>query len=152
MSASRRRSLNVLAALASEAAQPSPSLFNLRDLVLLGLQSNNRQTVLATLRLLNVILHRHHSFARALIHTVPSQPTRQRPVGAFNAELEQLLSLGTSLLSESTLDESYENYVADATGILESRLCLPISTAEADDDKHPPQQLQHNCARPPRMR
>lgn len=137
MSASRRKSLNVLAALASEAAQPSPSLFNLRDLALLGLQSSNRQTVLATLRLLNAVLQRHHPFARALIHTLPSQPAHQRSVGAFNAELEQLLGLATSLINESTFNDSYDNYVADATWILESRLCLPVSTADDAEDAVP---------------
>lgn len=145
MSASRRKSLNVLAALASEAAQPSPSLFNLRDLALLGLQSSNRQTVLATLRLLNVVLQRHHPFARSLIHTLPRQPAQQRPIGAFNAELEQLLSLGMSLINEPTFNESYDNYVADATWVLESRLCLPISTADDTEDAIPlPLQLQQD--------
>ncbi|KAJ5659941.1 hypothetical protein N7507_006392 [Penicillium longicatenatum] len=144
MSASRRKSLIVLAALASEAAQPSPSLFNLRDLALMGLQSTNRQTVLATLRLLNVVLQRHHPFARALIHTVSSQPAQQRSVGAFNAELEQLLGLGTSVIDEPTLNESYDNYVSDATWVLESRLCLPVSAEEAEDDIPLPQQLQQD--------
>ncbi|KAJ5637765.1 hypothetical protein N7490_007644 [Penicillium lividum] len=144
MSASRRKSLNVLAALASEAAQPSPSLFNLRDLALLGLQSTNRQTVLATLRLLNVVLQRHHPFARALIHTVPYQPAQQRSVGAFNAELEQLLGLGTSLIDEPSLNESYDDYVADATWVLESRLCLPVSVEDAEDDIPLPMQLQQD--------
>lgn len=144
MSASRRKSLDVLAALASEAAQPSPSLFNLRDLALLGLRSSNRQTVLATLRLLNVVLQRHHPFARALIHTVPSQPARQRSVGAFNAELEHLLGLGTSLIVEPTLNESFENYVADAVWVLESRLCLPVSMDETEDEIPLPLQLQQD--------
>lgn len=144
MSASRRKSLNVLAALSSEADQPSPSLFNLRDLALLGLQSANRQTVLATLRLLNVVLQRHHPFARSLIHTIPSQPTRQRSVGAFNAELEQLLSMATSLVTEPSLNESYDNYVADATWVLESRLCLPVSDEEAEKVVPLPQQLQQD--------
>lgn len=145
MSASRRKSLNVLAALASEAAHPSPSLFNLRDLALLGLQSSNRQTVLATLRLLNVVLQRHHPFARSLIHTLPSQPAQQRSVGAFNAELEQLLTLGTSLIDEPTFNESYDNYVADATWVLESRLCLPVSTADDAEETSPiPLQLQQD--------
>lgn len=144
MSASRRKSLDLLAALASETAQPSPSLFNLRDLALLGLHSANRQTVLATLRLLNVVLQRHHPFARALIHTIPSQPARQRSVGAFNAELEHLLGLGTSLVAEPTLNESYENYVADATWVLESRLCLPVSLDESEDAIPLPFQLQQD--------
>ena len=145
MSASRRKSLNVLAALASEAAQPSPSLFNLRDLALLGLQSSNCQTVLATLRLLNTVLQRHHLFARALIHTIPTQPANQRPVGALNAELEQLLVMGTSLVDDPTLNESYDNYVADATCVLESRLCLPVSSMEEDEETLPlPLQLQQD--------
>ncbi|CAG8108929.1 unnamed protein product [Penicillium nalgiovense] len=145
MSASRRKSLNVLAALASEAAQPSPSLFNLRDLALLGLQSSNCQTVLATLRLLNTVLQRHHLFARALIHTIPTQPANQRPVGALNDELEQLLVMGTSLVDDPTLNESYDNYVADATCVLESRLCLPVSSMEEDEETLPlPLQLQQD--------
>lgn len=145
MSASRRKSLNVLAALASEAAQPSPSLFNLRDLVLLGLQSFNRQTVLATLRLLNVVLQRHHPFSRALIHTVPGQPAQQRSVGAFNAELERLLTLGTSIFDDPSLNESFEDYVADATWTLESRLCLPVSAADEAEGATPlPLQLQQD--------
>ncbi|KAF7719971.1 Uncharacterized protein PECH_008164 [Penicillium ucsense] len=144
MSASRRKSLDVLAALASEAAQPSPSLFNLRDLALLGLQSSNRQTVLATLRLLNVVLQRHHHFARALILTLPNQPVRQRSVGALNAELEHLFDLATSLVVEPSLDQTYENYLADATWVLESRLCLPVSLEEADDEVPLPRPLQQD--------
>ncbi|KAJ5083882.1 hypothetical protein NUU61_008461 [Penicillium alfredii] len=145
MSVSRRKSLNVLAALASEAAQPSPSLFTLRDLALLGLQSSNRQTVLATLRLLNVILQRHHPFARALIHTVPTRPGQQRSVGALNAELEQLLGLSTLLVQNPTFDESYENYVADATWALESRLCLPVTAVDEAAEATPlPLQLQQD--------
>lgn len=145
MSASRRKSLNVLAALASEAAQPSPSLFNLRDLSLLGLQSSNGQTVLATLRLLNTVLQRHHSFARALIHTIPFQPAQQRPVGALNSELEQLLTMSTSLVDDPTLNESYDNYVADATCVLESRLCLPVSSMEEHEETiHLPLAIQQD--------
>jgi hypothetical protein len=145
MSASRRKSLNVLAALASEAAQPSPSLFNLRDLALLGLQSSNRQTVLATIRLLTTVLQRHHPFARALIHTISSQPAQQRPVGALNAELEQLMAMGTSLVDDPTLNESYDNYIADATCVLESRLCLPVSSMEEDEETlHLPLAIQQD--------
>ncbi|KAJ5908770.1 hypothetical protein N7495_001452 [Penicillium taxi] len=123
---------------------PSPSLFNLRDLALLGIQSTNRQTVLATIRLLNIVLQRHHNFSRALIHTVRGQPTQQRSVGAFNAELEQLLGLATTIINEPTLNESYDNYVADATFILESRLSLPVSEDEGDDAIPLPQQIQQD--------
>ncbi|KKK16400.1 DNA polymerase epsilon subunit C [Aspergillus rambellii] len=127
MSVSRRKSLDVLAAFSEEAARPSPSLFNLRDLALLGLQSSNLQTRLATLRLLSVILQRHPSFARSLIRTIPGHPAQQRTVGALNAELGQLLGLATSILSEPTLDDSFSNYLKDAGWMLESRLCIPPS-------------------------
>ncbi|KAL1847155.1 hypothetical protein Plec18170_008719 [Paecilomyces lecythidis] len=124
MSLSRRKSLDILAAFAEEAAKPSPSLFNLVDLVLMSIKSNNRQTVIATLRLLAVILQRHHSFAGSLIQTTPSYDQTQRTVGALNAELEQFLSMATTIVDDPTLDESYENYLRDATFILESRLFL----------------------------
>ncbi|KAL4941285.1 hypothetical protein BDV06DRAFT_194752 [Aspergillus oleicola] len=125
MSASRRKSLDVLAAFSEEAARPSPTLFNLRDLALLGLQSTNPQTVLATLRLLTVILQRHSSFARFLIRTVPGQLAKQRTIGALNAELGQLMAMATSIMAEPTLDDSYGNYLKDASWILESRLYIP---------------------------
>lgn len=144
MSASRRKSLTVLAALSSEAAQPPPSLFNLRDLALLGLQSSNRQTVLATLRLLTVVLQRHHPFARSLVHTIPNQPAQQRSIGAFNAELEQLVGQATALIDDPKLNESYENYIADATWVLESRLCLPVTTGDGAEAIPLPMQLQQD--------
>ncbi|KAL4864826.1 hypothetical protein BDV12DRAFT_175574 [Aspergillus spectabilis] len=128
MSASRRKSLDVLAAFSEEAARPSPTLFNLRDLALLGLRSTNRPTVLATLRLLTVILQRHPSFSLSLIRTIPGQSAKQRTVGALNAELEQLLALATSIMDETTLDESFGNYLKDSSWILESKLCLPASS------------------------
>ncbi|KAL2835503.1 Retinoic acid induced 16-like protein-domain-containing protein [Aspergillus pseudoustus] len=131
MSASRRKSLDVLTAFSEEAARPSPSLFNLRDLALLGLRSSNPQTVLATLRLLSVVLQRHPSFARSLIRTITGHPAKQRNVGTLNAELGQLLSMASSIMNEPTLDKSFGNYLKDAAWTLESRLCISTS------DKNP---------------
>jgi hypothetical protein len=135
MSVSRRKSLDVLAAFAEEAAKPSPSLFNLRDLALLGLQSTNRQTVLATLRLMAVILQRHHTFARSLIRTIPGPHAKQRTVGAMNAELGQLMGMATSIVDDPTLDESFENYLKDASWILESHLYTPPVENNLEDDR-----------------
>ncbi|KAE8381171.1 Retinoic acid induced 16-like protein-domain-containing protein [Aspergillus bertholletiae] len=134
MSVSRRKSLDVLAAFSEEAAKPSPSLFNLRDLALLGLQSANRQTVLATLRLMAVILQRHHTFARSLIRTVPGQYAGQRTVGQLNAELEQLMGMATSIVDDPTLDDSFEDYLKDASYILESHLYIPPAETGLEDD------------------
>lgn len=142
MSSSRRKSLDVLAAFSEGAARPSPSLFNLRDLALLGLQSTNRQTVLATLRLLTVVLQRHHSFARSLVRTDSSQPAKQRTVGALNAELAQLLGLATSIVHDPTLNDSFENYLKDASWILEARLSM--LPAEYDLEEDGPLQLRRD--------
>lgn len=143
MSLSRRKSLDVLAAFSEEAARPSPSLFNLRDLALLGLQSTNRQTVLATLRLLTIVLQRHHPFARSLIRTVPGQPAKQRTVGAQNAELENLLLMATSIVDDPTLNGSYENYLKDASWILEAHLCIaPVEASPDDATANRPLELQ----------
>ncbi|KAE8312535.1 Retinoic acid induced 16-like protein-domain-containing protein [Aspergillus transmontanensis] len=135
MSVSRRKSLDVLAAFSEEAAKPSPSLFNLRDLALLGLQSANRQTVLATLRLMAVILQRHHTFARSLIRTVPGQYAGQRTVGQLNAELEQLTGMATSIVEDPTLNDSFEDYLKDASLILESHLYIPPAETGLEDDR-----------------
>ncbi|GKZ32235.1 hypothetical protein AbraIFM66950_001461 [Aspergillus brasiliensis] len=142
MSASRRKSLDVLAAFSEEAARPSPSLFNLRDLALLGLQSTNRQTVLATLRVMSTVLQRHHTFARSLIRTVPGQHAKQRTVGALNVELEQLMNMATSTVDDPTLNESYDNYLKDGMAILEARLCIP--PAEDYPEESLPLELRHD--------
>lgn len=127
MSISRRRSLDLLAAFAEEAAKPSPSLFNLVDLILMSIKSQNRETVVATLRLLTVILRRHHSFAGSLIKTCPPVRDTRRTVGALNAELRQFMSLATSIGDDPTIDASYDNYLRDAALIVESRLFIAPS-------------------------
>lgn len=141
MSVSRRKSLDFLTAFSEEAAKPSPSLFNLRDLVFLGLQSVNRQTMLATLRLLSVVLQRHHPFARSLVRTVPGKVAKQRTIGALNAEMQQLLSMASSIVHDTELDDSYQNYLRDSSYILESRLCIPLAEEEADDTASLPLEL-----------
>ena len=138
VSLSRRKSIDALNALTTESTHPSPSLFNLRDLVLLGLQSSNEQTALATLRLLVVVLHYHPSFAGLLIRTMPDRPGKQRSVGAINAELRHLLPTGLLMVSDPTLDASYDNYLKDASWTIESRLCF------LNDDFHPPLQLRED--------
>lgn len=125
MSISRRKSIDMLAALAEEAAKPSPSLFNLVDLIVMSIKSQNRETIVATLRLITVILRRHHSFAGSLLKTTEPTAETWRTVGALNAELRNLLSMASSVMDDPELDGSYENYSKDATYILESRLFVP---------------------------
>ncbi|KAK2805086.1 hypothetical protein FQN50_006331 [Emmonsiellopsis sp. PD_5] len=134
MSLSRRRSLDLLASFAEAAAKPSPELFNLVDLVLMSIASRNSQTVVATLRLVTVIVQRHHIFATSLIKTIYDEEKCQyvRPIGALNAELQHLLALASSVLDDPLLDQSYSNYLADSSALLDSR--API--APASDGQH----------------
>lgn len=126
MSLSRRKSLDLLASFAEAAAKPSPSLFNLVDLILMSIRSKNRQTVVATLRLITVIVRRHHSFAGSLIKTTqpPEATGTPRTIGALNVEMQQMLGMATSIVDDPSLDQSYENYLKDASAILESRLFI----------------------------
>lgn len=134
VSLSRRRSIDALNALAATES-PSPSLFNLRDLTLLGLRSSGEHTVLATLRLVAIVLHYHPAFANLLIRTVAGRPAKQRTVGAINVELtHNLLPTFIVINDPNSLDISYENYIQDASWTIESRL-LHYSS---EDDCYPP--------------
>ncbi|EED19846.1 conserved hypothetical protein [Talaromyces stipitatus ATCC 10500] len=126
LSVSRRKSLDMLATLAeAEEQQPSPSLFNLADLILMSIKSQNKETIVATLHLLTVIVRRHHPFAGSLIKTKDPVSGPQRTVGALNEELRRYLSFATSIIDDPSLNESFEHYSKDATVVLESRLFIP---------------------------
>lgn len=126
LSVSRRKSLDMLATLAeAEEQQPSPSLFNLADLILLSIKSQNKETIVATLRLLTVIVRRHHPFAGSLIKTKESVSGPQRTVGALNEELRRYLSFATAIIDDPTINDSFEHYSKDAALVLESRLFVP---------------------------
>lgn len=126
LSVSRRKSLDMLATLAeAEEQQPSPSLFNLADLILLSIKSQNKETVVATLRLLTVIVRRHHPFAATLIKTKEPISAPQRTVGALNEELRRYLFFATTIIDDPSLNDSFEHYSKDAALVLESRLFIP---------------------------
>lgn len=126
LSVNRRKSLDMLATLAeAEEQQPSPSLFNLADLILMSIKSQNKETIVATLRLLMVIVRRHHPFAASLIRTKEPISAPQRTVGALNEELRRYLSFATIIIDDPSLNDSFEHYSKDATSVLESRLFIP---------------------------
>lgn len=126
LSVSRRKSLDMLATLAeAEEQQPSPSLFNLADLILMSIKSQNKETIVATLRLLTVIVRRHHPFAGSLIKTKEPVSGPQRTVGALNEELRRYLSFATTIIDDLSLNDSFEHYSKDAALVLESRLFIP---------------------------
>jgi hypothetical protein len=128
--ARKRKSLDLATMMAMTAEdKPTPSLFNLVDLILGSLRSQNQQTIAVTLQLLSVILRRHHRYAvTTLLRTaviINDEP--QKTVGAHEREMEFLLSLAGEIGGNDGLDEAYENHVKDSLSLLESHPCsVPI--------------------------
>ncbi|WEW57000.1 hypothetical protein PRK78_002459 [Emydomyces testavorans] len=126
MSVSRRKSLDILASFAEAAALPSPTLFNLVDLVSMSIKSRNNQTLVATLRLITVIMQRHPHFATSLIKTSPrsAATANLRTLGALNVELRRLFDLATAIYDSASLDQCYGSYLASASGVLSPRVFM----------------------------
>ncbi|KAF2836758.1 hypothetical protein M501DRAFT_1059701 [Patellaria atrata CBS 101060] len=121
----RRASLMMLTQLENEDERLNPSLFNLVDLVLNGVQSRNSQTVIAALKLVTVILSKNHGYAvGTLLRTAKSHTSEpQRTIGALNTELESYLELAADFGGESGLDEAYESHLKDVLNLLEVHPC-----------------------------
>lgn len=124
MSVSRRKSIDLLASFAPADDAMSPSLFNLVDLALMSVKSKNDQTVAATLKLVTIIIRKHHETAMSsLIRTIEVGTIHgSRSVGAFNAEVQNLVELATTITDDASIDASYENHLSDANNMLEAYL------------------------------
>ena len=127
-SAKRRKSLELLTQTVNGDDNPTPSLFNLVDLVLSSLHSKSQQTITATLKLVSVILRRHHRYAiSTLLRTTPTaNPLPRRTVGALDKEMDMIFSLIADIGGDDSFDETYENHVKDNLDLLE---CHPCSTS-----------------------
>jgi Retinoic acid induced 16-like protein len=125
MSLSRRKSFDALTALAQARDNPSPDLFNLLDLVMMSLKSKHPQTVAAALKLITVILQRHHRFAWAsFIHTrIEDAQLPMRKVPELNEHLRHLMSLAPVVLDDGLTDQSYGEILKDVLSSLETHNC-----------------------------
>ncbi|KAI9843715.1 MAG: hypothetical protein M1837_006184 [Sclerophora amabilis] len=121
----RRKTLDFMAESGAEEEKPTPTLFNLVDLIITSLRSRSQQTKSAALKLVSVILRRHHRYALStLIHTKPiSYPSTARTVGAQNKEMNALFSLVAVIGSDDNSDASYENHLKDNLNRLECHSC-----------------------------
>ena len=137
MSMSRRKSLDILAAFSKAEDNPSPELFNLADLIGMSLRSRRPLTISATLKLLSVILRRHHFYAQsALVKSVPAPVDSQRTMIQLDQEMQKLFSMAREISDDGTMDESYENSSADAITIIESHSCaVQLATNPPDELK-----------------
>lgn len=121
----RRKSYNLATNLAKDEEKPSPTLFNLADLVVTSLRSKNHQTIAATLRLLSVILRRHHRYAISTLVKVKAIGAIdcKRTVGAHKKEIDVLLSFAEELSSDDDIEMSYESHLHDDRDLLEGHSC-----------------------------
>ncbi|KAJ4302041.1 hypothetical protein N0V88_002177 [Collariella sp. IMI 366227] len=124
--ARRRKSLDLATMMASKGeAAADPLLFNLVDLILACLRSQNNQTVYVTLQLVSVILKRHHRYAViTLLYTEGVLgDALHRTSGAHQQEVEYLLSLAGNIGGQDNFDEIYDNILKDTMVRLENHPC-----------------------------
>ncbi|MCJ1400935.1 hypothetical protein MMC11_004146 [Xylographa trunciseda] len=123
--ARRRKSEGLISHMADRGDNASPDLFNLADLLLGSLKSKNQQTLAATLRLLSVILRKHHPQALAqLLRTRPSRDSdKRRTIDGHEKQIENLLSMAEDIADFQFHEGSYERYLQDSRIHLESHPC-----------------------------
>ncbi|GAB1314799.1 hypothetical protein MFIFM68171_05009 [Madurella fahalii] len=124
--ARKRKSLDLATMMASKGeAAADPLLFNLVDLILACLRSQNNQTVYVTLQLVSVILKRHHRYAViTLLYTEGVlAESHHRTAGAHQQEVEYLMSLAGTIGGQDNFDEIYDNILKDTQVRLENHPC-----------------------------
>lgn len=136
MSVSRRKSIDHLKALAEIADTPSPNLFNLLDLMVMSLKSSHPETVDACLKLLSIIVSKHH--CHVLLSLFRLQPASnlqiQRGVNQFNSNLLQLFDYAATISEYDGMDNSYHGALLDSQVLLEQHSCLSSSVDELDQE------------------
>ncbi|KAL1838490.1 hypothetical protein VTJ49DRAFT_2628 [Mycothermus thermophilus] len=124
--ARKRKSLDLATMMASKGETAAdPLLFNLVDLILSCLRSQNEQTVYVTLQLVSVILKRHHRYAViTLLYTEGVlDDSHHRTSGAHQQEVEFLMTLAGSIGGQDNFDEVYDNVLKDTLVRLENHPC-----------------------------
>ncbi|KIX07907.1 uncharacterized protein Z518_02561 [Rhinocladiella mackenziei CBS 650.93] len=134
MSVSRRKSIDHLRALAEVADSPSPNLFSLLDLMVMSLKSSHPETVNACLKLLSVIVERHHCHVlRSLFRLEPTSIVpAQRGARQLNSHLRRLFDHAGAISNNAELDTSYQAALLDGQVLLEQHSCFV--TSQLDDD------------------
>ena len=123
--ARRRKSESLISQRAIAKDNHSPDLFNLVDLTLTSLQSPSQQTIIATLRLLSVLLGFHHQYVCSqLIKTVPVDEEHTKwNIATYQKDVGALLDMADSLLDDDRLELCYENHLKDARCTIEAHVC-----------------------------
>lgn len=132
MSVSRRRSVDQLKALADVSDSPSPNLFNLLDLMVISLKSRHSETVDACLKLLSVIVNRHHS--QVLTNLFRLEPglgiQGLHGVHELNTCLFKFFDLAGGIAQNADMDSSYRAALLDGQVLLEQHSCFTSNDEE----------------------
>lgn len=123
MSVSRRKSMDKLAALSQSSEDPSPELFNLLDLITLSLKSSRSQTNTAALKLVSIMLRKHHDLVfTTLIKLQPCNITLQSREN-FDRDLILLFQATMSVMDTPRIDQSYQAMLEDVQFMLNEHSC-----------------------------
>ncbi|EXJ87290.1 hypothetical protein A1O3_04249 [Capronia epimyces CBS 606.96] len=135
MSVSRRKSIDHLKVLAEVTDSPSPDLFNLLDLMVMSLKSSHSETVSACLKLLSVIVQKHH--CHVLTNVFRLEPASRLPspgqVDQFNDQLCRLFDYSTAIARREDLDASYQAALSDGQVLLEQHSCFTTTKADTEE-------------------
>lgn len=134
MSVSRRKSIDHLKALAEVDDTPSPDLFNLLDLMVMSLRSSHAETVSACLKLLSIIVQKHHCHVPTNVFRLEPASCVRSPGEAdqFHAYLCKLFDYAAAIASCEEMDSSYQAALSDGQVLLEQHSCFTTSPAAGD--------------------
>lgn len=146
MSLSRRTSLENLTSLMQLHDTPDPDLFSLHDLIIYSLRSPLPSTVASALKLITVLLQRHHTHVRgALFSLTQPDPSSRQNLKTLNSTMLSMFDCATTISQTDTMDQSYQAALRDCQIMLEQHCCLldqlstynirPASMSIAPSDK-----------------
>lgn len=122
--ARRRKSESLITDSAARVDDPSPDLITLANVLDGYLRSRNHETVVAALRLLDTILRSWHAFTNGrLMRLQISKIGRKRLKSVHDQQLDILYSLAEDILSDNTMEDSFQSHLHDVQTLLETHPC-----------------------------
>lgn len=137
MSLSRRKSLQQLANFAQLNDNPSPELFSLLDLIVFSLRSDHFQTVASSLKLVSILIRRHHPCVKQQLFQLEMPTTNARHnLNELNSVMMTLFDCAGTISQTGSLDSSYQAALADTQIRMEQHSCLLDETIQKLSEKH----------------
>lgn len=135
----RRQSLMLLNAAKDPDDAVDPNLFNLVDLIINNVSSQNSQTVYAALKLTSTVFTRQKSYAFGTLLKVQKVKATKaiRISGALEKELQEYSDLAVSLHRQYDVDINYGRLCEDLRYSIEAQLPLKPSSGTDDTENGP---------------